>query len=146
MKFSNDAMRDALLFFEEKISYEKHGISDKKVKKSFNLNNVVKDEYFVPLFKKHKYTEDELYYTIEKMIEGGILQASGSLNSHYQVFDISYEGLQLLEEIRLPSTWKKTKEIANKLGNCTVGTLGTIAQNITINAIPNIISNFLNSQ
>lgn len=144
MRFSNDAMRDALLFFEEKIAYEKRNISDKRVKRSFGLNNVVKDDYFVPLFKKHKYTEDELYYTIEKMIEGDILQASGNQNSHYQIFDISYKGLQLLEEIRLPSTWEKTKEIAKTLGNCTISTLGKIAQEIAICKIPDVISGIIN--
>ncbi len=41
MKFSNDAMRDTLLFLEENISYEKRGMSDKRVKRPFNLNNVV---------------------------------------------------------------------------------------------------------
>lgn len=43
---------------------------------------IVEDNYFTKLFSKHKYNKDELQYTIEKMVEGHILNTVGSLDTY----------------------------------------------------------------
>lgn len=144
MKFSNEAMRDVLLFFEEKVTYTTKGISDHRRKSTFNINNIVEDEYFYDLFSKHKYTKDELYYTIEKMIEGKILNANGTSNTHYQITDISFYGVQLLEKIRPEPIWEKTKSIANKVGNHTLEFIEDTAQKIAVTATASLIGNLTN--
>lgn len=98
MKFSNDAMRDVLMFLEENIKYEKYGTFDDKRKTTYNINMIVEDNYFNKLFSKHKYNKDELQYTIEKMVEGHILNTVGSLDTYCQITDISFYGIQLLEK------------------------------------------------
>lgn len=90
MKFSNEAMRDTLLFLEENIKYETYGTFDDKRKTTYNISMIVENEYFFNLFSKHKYTKDELRYTIEKMIDGHILNSTGSLDTHCRITDISF--------------------------------------------------------
>ena len=66
MKFSNEAMRDVLMFFEEKITYK---YDDNTEQEGYTPYLIVENDYFTELFSKHKYTKDELAYTIEKMVE-----------------------------------------------------------------------------
>lgn len=140
MKFSNEAMRDTLLFLEQKIIY-KHN-DDTFPQESLTTYLIVEDEYFSQLFFKHKYTKDELAYTIDKMIEGGLLNYSGNLSSYYQITDISFEGIQFLETIRPESTWEKTKSLANKVGNHTLKYIEDTAQKIALTATTALITSF----
>lgn len=144
MKFSNEAMRDTLLFLEENIKYETYGTFDDKRKTTYNISMIVENEYFFNLFSKHKYTKDELRYTIEKMIEGRILNSTGSLDTHCRITDISFYGLQLLETIRPETTWEKTKSIAGKMGNHTLKFIEDTAQKIAVTATATFISNLNN--
>lgn len=144
MKFSNDAMRDVLMFLEKNIKYETYGTYERKTK--HNINMIVEDEYFDKLFSKHKYSKDELYYTIEKMIEGHILNTTGSLDTYCQITDISFYGIQLLEKIRPESTWEKTKSIANKVGNHTLNFIEDTAQKIAVSATAALIGNMNNTK
>lgn len=108
MKFSNEAMRDVLMFLEEKVVHKYNEDTDQK---GFTTYLIVEDNYFSKLFSKHKYSKDELSYTIEKMLEGGLLNYSGNLNSYYQITDMSFYSTQLLEKIHPESTWEKTKQL-----------------------------------
>lgn len=108
MKFSNEAMRDVLMFLEEKVVHKYNEDTDQK---GFTTYLIVEDNYFSKLFSKHKYSKDELSYTIEKMLEGGLLNYSENLNSYYQITDMSFYSTQLLEKIHPESTWEKTKQL-----------------------------------
>lgn len=141
MRFSNDAMRDVLMFLEENIKYEEHGTFGDKRKTTYNINMIIEDTYFSKLFSKHKYTMDELQYTIEKMVEGHILNTKGSLDTYCQIMDISFYGIQLLEKIRPETTWEKTKSIANKVGNHTLSFIEDTAQKIAVTATAALIGN-----
>lgn len=143
MKFSNDAMRDVLLFIEEKQQYYMDD-GDKRLS-TYNINMIIDDTYFSELFSKHKYTKDELQYTIEKMVECHILNTKGSLDTYCQITDISFYGIQLLEKIRPETTWEKTKSIANKVGNHTLSFIEDTAQKIAVTATAALIGN-LNNQ
>jgi len=145
MKFSNDAMRDVLMFLEENIKYEECGTFGDKRKTTYNINMIIDNEYFTDLFSKHKYSKDELQYTIEKMIEGNILTITGTLNTYYQITDISFYGIQLLEKIRPETIWEKTKNIANKVGNHTLSFIEDTAQKIAVTATATLVSNIINS-
>lgn len=142
MKFSNEAMRDTLMFIEEKIIY-KHD-DDNFEPKEYTIYLIVEDEYFSELFSKHKYTKDELSYTIKKMIEGGLLNYSGSLDSYYQITDMSFNAIQLLETIRPETIWDKTKSIANKVGNHTLKYIEDTAQKVAITATATLITSMNN--
>ena len=102
---------------------------------------IVNDTYFNKLFSKHKYSKDEMRYTIEKMIEGHILNIRGSLNTYYEITDISFYGIQLLEKIHPETIWEKTKSIANKVGNHTLGFIEDTAQKIAVTATTALINN-----
>lgn len=144
MKFSNEAMRDVLMFLEENIKYEKYGTFEDKRKTIFNISTIIENDYFSKLFVKHKYSKDELEYTIEKMIEGHILNTTGSLNTYCQITDISFYGIQLLEKIRPESTWEKTKSIANKVGNHTLNFIENVAHDIAVESAKQFIAASMN--
>ena len=141
MKFSNEAMRDVLILLKEKVV---HKYDDDTDKKGFTVYLIVEDKYFSELFSKHKYSKDELSYTIEKMLEGGMLNYSGNLNSYYQITDMSFYSTQLLEKIRPETTWEKTKSIANKVGNHTLKFIEDTAQKIAIASAATFITSFTN--
>lgn len=141
MKFSNEAMRDVLMFLEEKVVHKYDEDTDQK---GFTTYLIVEDDYFSKLFSKHKYSKDELSYTIEKMLEGGLLNYSGNLNSYYQITDMSFYSTQLLEKIRPESTWEKTKSIANKVGNHTLNFIEDTAQKIAVASATAFITNLTN--
>lgn len=145
MKFSNDAMRDVLMFLEENIKYEEYDTFEYKRKTTYNINMIVDDDYFNKLFSKHKYTKEELQYTIEKMIEGHILNITGALDTYCQITDISFYGIQLLEKIRPETIWEKTKSIANKVGNHTLGFIEDTAQKIAVTATASLIGSWSNT-
>lgn len=140
MRFSNEAMRDVLLFLEEKII---HKYQDPDKKEGFTTCQIVEDEYFDKLFAEHSYSRDELSYTIIKMIQGGLLDYSGSLNSYYQITDMSFYSTQLLKNIRAETTWEKTKTIANKVGNHTLHFLEDTAQKIATTSAAALIKNII---
>lgn len=129
MRFSNDAMRDVLIFIKENIvhKYENDGRDDT----SFTQYMIVENEYFSDLFSKHKYSKDELSYTIEKMIEGGILNYTGNLNAYYQITDMSFRGVQLLGEIESEFIWEKVKNISDEIGNYSLYFIDTTAKKIS---------------
>lgn len=109
MKLSNEAMRDILMFLEKDLTYEidKHGY---KIKKSYTPYQIINNTYFNDLFKKHKYTKDELEYSIDKMVEAELLLYIGSIDSYYSINDISYEGHQLLKNIKNENIWAKQRK------------------------------------
>lgn len=141
MRFSNEAMRDTLMFLEGKVVH-KH--DDTFEQEGFTVYLIVEDEYFSNLFSKHKYSKDELSYTIEKMLEGGLLNYSGNLNFYYQITDMSFYGTQLLEKIRPETIWEKTKSIANKVGNHTLNFIEDTAQKIAVASATTLITKFTN--
>lgn len=142
MKFSNEAMRDVLLYIEEKQQYQ--GDIEYRKLSTFSLDMIMNDKYFAGLFSKHKYSKDELQYTIEKMIEGNILKYSGNLETCYSITEISFRGIQLLNSIRPETTWEKTKSIANKVGNHTLSFIEDTAQKIAATATAALISSITN--
>ena len=145
MRFSNEAMRDTLLFLEENIKYENDKISIKKHKTLFSIMSIVENDYFINLFSKHKYTKDELRYTIEKMTEGHILNYTGSIDTYCQITDISFYGVQLIEKIRPETVWEKTKNIAQSIGNHSLKFIEDTAQQCAVAATTTLISNLTNS-
>lgn len=132
MKFSNEAMRDVLMFLEENIKYETYGTFDDKRKTTFNIAMIIDNDYFSKLFVKHKYSKDELQYTIEKMIEGHILNFTGSLDTYCRITDISFYGIQLLEKIRPESTWSKIKTVMKQTGIHTLEFIESVAHDIAV--------------
>lgn len=132
MKFSNEAMRDVLMFLEENIKYERYGTFEDKRKTFFSISMIVNNDYFSKLFSKHKYSKDELQYTIEKMIEGRIISISGSLNKKYQITDITFNGIQLLEKIRPETTWTKIKSAMKHTGIHTIEFIESVAHDVAV--------------
>ena len=80
------------------------------------------------------------------MLEVGLLNYTGNLNSYYQITDMSFYSTQLLEKIRPESTWEKTKSIANKVGNHALNFIEDTAQKITVASATAFITNFTNKQ
>lgn len=145
MKFKNEAVRDVLLFFEENIDYEedKHG---ELVKRKFYIDSIIENDFFKDLYEKHDYTKKELRYTIEKLIEGKILQIHGDLNLYYEIVDISYDGLQLLSSIHDESTWNKVKSVLKESGIYSLKYIGDVALQFGTTMVPKLVDKFITTQ
>lgn len=68
------------------------------------------------------YSDEELYYACLKLHEAGFLDVSlvgtihGSLLPRINTInELTYAGHEFLENIRLPTTWEKTKTIASSI-------------------------------
>lgn len=116
MKFSNDAMRDVLMFIQDNIHYDENS-QDSTAKKSYTFYLLTEDNYFSERFDKHGYTKDELKYTVEKLMEINMIKYSGDLATIHQIYDISFEGVQILKSVQSESIWEETKSVMNKCGN-----------------------------
>lgn len=127
------------MFLEENIQY-RHDDDDLS-KQTYTIFMIVENDYFSKLFSKHKYSKDELTYTIEKIIEGRIVNCIGTKNECCLITDISFRGIQLLEMIRPESIWEKTKNIASKAGNHTLSFIEDTAQKIAVAASAALIGN-----
>lgn len=138
MKFSNEAMRAALLFIEETQKYQ--GDIEERRLSTFNINMIINNSYFTTLFTKHRYSKDELQYTVEQMISGHILEIVGDTKSYYEITKISFHGIQLLDSIRPETTWEKVKSITSKVGNHTLSFIENTAQQIAVEAAKQAIT------
>lgn len=141
MKFSNEAMRDVLLFIESNAKYGTHERNFGEEKTTYNLPMILNDPYFSRPIKEQRYSKDELQYTIEKMVEGHLLIAEGNTKTYLRIIDTSYDGIQLLNAIRSPSIWAKTKKITTKIGNSTLDMIKSVAQKLAIEGLEIVLSN-----
>lgn len=101
LKLNHDCVRDFLLYFEENI----------------DLDESMEPEDF-EVFKniKNKYTYNEIIYTIQKLDEAGYIDTKTYM-SGIEVFSITWNGHEFLDNIRSDTTWSETKsKILNNVG------------------------------
>ena len=121
MKLNHECVRALLLYLEEN-----HQIDDKPLD--------------VREIKLPKFSEDEVRYSAEKLIEADFLDADAEIMDGVReiyVNSITWAGHQFLDNIRDPKIWKYSKSVFSKFASVSIG----IIENVSAQVITNLISN-----
>ena len=122
MKFNHDCVRDILL------EVESNGYG---VFMSLDLL----------CSKLPQYSSEEISYCLLKMREGNLIdvRTANAMNVAMplivKIRDITYDGHEFLDNVRLPSTWDKVKETATSVGAFSIDAMKAIAVNVVTNLI-----------
>ena len=117
MKLNHDCIRDVLLDIEEHSTLGKF----------FTIEQMTDRE------KLSKYSAKEITYTLVKLKEANIIDASFQppINNGIYYFanigNLTYSGHEFLDNIRDPKIWKITKDKAGKIGSFAISTLAACA-------------------
>ena len=119
MKLNQDCIRDLLLYLEENLSY----------RKEININKLsLKD-----------YSTEDLLYTAEKLSEANFLNTATKWNfenAHIIVVkSITYDGHQLLDNIRDNKVWTQTKSVVSKVSSVSIDIISKTASQVITNII-----------
>lgn len=114
MKLNHDCVRDLLLTVEE---------SDQKELLSLH--------FLLQKDKLQNYSEEDIFYTIQRLVEAGYINAS--TQTYYEgqdaiISSITWNGHQFLDNIREKTVWEKTKEKASIVGSVSLPILSEIAK------------------
>lgn len=125
MKLDINCIRDVLLYIES----TKHIVTN-ELGEIENLGIWLSDiSEALP-----QYTQEAIYYSLARLNDGGYISlsehwANDSLNMCCVNY-ITYSGHEFLETIRPETVWKKSSEIAAKIGSFSLHFLSTIAGDI----------------
>lgn len=136
MKLNHNCVRDVLLFLE----------SESNV-----ITNVDGEIEFVGTWlneiceKNPKYPQEDIFYTLSKLEEGGYIdmsvQWSGGGLSECCVNFITFAGHEFIEKIRQDSVWQKTLKIAGEVGIFSLKMLAKISESVAGAVVAQILSN-----
>lgn len=115
MKLNPDCIRDILLIIESL---------------SNNINFIYSRQLIENL---PQYDPVEILYHVRQMEMSNLIIIplnSFSLDGSYLIKDLTPSGHQLIANIRKDTNWKKTKEIATKVGSFSIDALSTISSNV----------------
>lgn len=129
MELNKDCIRDVLIKCEELLVMDDDGKTNHL--SISNLSEALPD-----------YDVATIRYTVIKMEEAGLLKVSTTRAdnlSYIFVYDITYEGHELLDKIKEDNNWKTIKSYAAKVGSFSLSVLQQIAINMFTKKIDNII-------
>lgn len=108
MKLDYDCVRDVLVALEDLCAFDNETSSGFKELSIFDLEDYMKE-----------YTNDEVYYTVLKLMEAQYIKTESVIGGigavELLIIDITYEGHQYLNSIRDPKIWKTIKESTSSL-------------------------------
>ena len=129
MELNKDCIRDVLIKCEELLVMDDDG--------KMNHLSILDLKKALP-----NYREATIRHTVGKMEEAGLLKFSTTRAdniSYILVYDITYEGHELLDKIKEENNWKTIKSYAAKVGSFSLSVLQQIAINMFTKKIDNII-------
>lgn len=121
MKLNHNCVRDLLLFIEENLTYG-HYIYVNEVQIS-------------------NYTQDEILYTADKLLEADLIDANkktfinGKGIPQINILSMTWNGHQLLDNIRDDNVWKSTKGILSKFSSVSIGIINNVASQVISNIV-----------
>lgn len=126
MKLDKDCIRTILLYIEEYCIFETDKFGEKRM-------HIVDFHELIEASELSEFNEDNIRYTIVKLLEGDYVK--GSLipeNSGFnfdiaQITQLTLRGHDLLDNIRPESVWNKTKGILHKIGDFSLGIMSQVA-------------------
>lgn len=117
MELKKDCVRDVLLYLEKNMKYN--------------------EELFANKIELKKYSNEDIYYTCEKLYEAGFINAK---IQKYIIDDaplimitsISYAGHQFLDNIRDENIWKETKDRLSIIKDVSLNIIGQVASAVIL--------------
>lgn len=120
MKLDPDCVRDVLLTVESHSTYHK-GVDPQ----AFHEDGL-----------DVKYGTEKLLYHIREVSDAGlVIGFKAFIGGGFLIKDLSPEGHDFLADIRSETNWKKTKEVASKVGSTSMKALITIASSVISSVI-----------
>lgn len=126
MKLDKDCIRLVLLYVEEHCVYKTNKFGDKTMH-NVNLYELAHAEEFSGI------NEDDIRYTIVKLLEGGYIKGNLIPKNSGLNFDIAnisqltLRGHDLLDNIRPEQVWVKTKGLLQKVGDFSLNIMSQVA-------------------
>lgn len=126
MKLDKDCIRLVLLYVEEHCVYKTNKFGDKTMH-NVNLYELAHAEEFSGI------NEDDIRYTIVKLLEGGYIKGnlipknSGLNFDIVSISQLTLRGHDLLDNIRPEQVWVKTKGLLQKVGDFSLSIMSQIA-------------------
>lgn len=126
MKLNKDCVRLVLIYIEEHCVYQEDKFGDRKMH-IVNLYEITQSN------ELSGFHEDDIRYTIVKLLEGNYIKGSfipknSGLNFQIvQITQLTLRGHDLLDNIRPEPVWNKTKGILHKVGDFSLGVMSQIA-------------------
>lgn len=145
MKLVPDAARDILLYLEQNLTID---IVENKTKTNSISYLKLADE----LTPSQYYSKEEIVYAIQQLSQHGMIKSKISTGQNGRwincdIYDITWEGHEFLNNIRPQTVWEATKEKATKLGGMSVKALAFLSSTV-IHAIasnPQLIDSIVKS-
>lgn len=131
MQINIDCFKDVLKYCVDNIDYEEDGNSWNT--KCVNLSMMYESPDL-------KYEKKDIMRSVLKLDECGFIKIFSKFpeNKPYldrcSIEDVTFRGYQFIESVREPSVWKKTKVIASKVGNHTLGFIESVAHDVAVEA------------
>lgn len=131
MNINIDCLKDVLQYCVDNIDYEEDG--DSWNTKCVNL-------YMMYDSPDLKYDKKDIMRSVLKLDECGFIKVSTKFpnNKPYlercSIEDVTFRGYQFIESVREPTIWSRTKSIAAKVGNHTLGFIEGIAHDVAVEA------------
>lgn len=132
MTLNPDIVRDVLIFLGEKLEFDAINgktISSKRVAKELSTTT--------------GYNTDDIMYVTHQLYERGFIQAKPKEGANGRlmwcdIYDISWGGHNLLNNIKDDKIWDEVKFKANSMGINSIEDLSLICQNVVRNITNNI--------
>lgn len=130
MRLDPDCVRDLLLFIEDMDTYVLDEDNDLTLQGAF-LEAISQ--------KLPQYPETQLYYTLDKLEEGGLVnmtsQWGGDTLTSCHVSSLTYAGHEFLASIRDGGRWDVVKTGLSAVKNYSLTAIAAIAEGITSGAV-----------
>lgn len=126
MKLNKDCIRTTLIYIEEHCIYESNKFGDKSMH-IVNFHELKNADEFSEI------SEDDIKYTIVKLLEGDYIKGSlipkdsGINFDIVRISQLTLRGHDLLDNIKPEPVWNKTKNLLQKVGDFSLGIMSQIA-------------------
>ncbi len=127
MKLNKDCVRAVLIYIEEHCIYEEDK-SGNKIMHIVNLRELLESKEI------SSFQEDDVRYTIVKLLEGDYIKGSlipknigTDIDIAVRITQLTLRGKELLDNIRPESVWDKTKSFIEKVGDFSLNTMSQVA-------------------
>lgn len=121
MKLNSELVREAMIYFEEKCSFEKVIVST-----NIDING---------------YTKEDITYTVLKLKEAGYINTGKPCYGYelpiVHISSLTWNGHKFLDTVRDDKVWKKTKDIVNRFTSVSINIIENVATNVLMNMINN---------
>lgn len=126
MKLDKNCIRTVLLYIEDHCIFENDKLGEKRM-------HIVDSHELIKASELSEYNEDNIKYTIVKLLEGDYIKGSlipenSSFNFQIvQITQLTLRGHDLLDNIRPEPVWNKTKGILHKVGDFSLSIMSQVA-------------------